>query len=102
MENQQLIERLVNKIDKLEEKIDEMHFALKGDSLTNSGGLGRRMESTERELGKIWGKIDSLEKKDIEMEKKNIKSGVYLYLLVLACGFVLCALFQYVIKSLLK
>lgn len=102
MDITQQLKDLGEKLERMDETVRDMYYALVGNKVTMDGGLIRRVEDVEKEQDKIWTKIEDMEKAQVERDKKVVKSNVYLYLLCVAAGFILYSLAQFVIQLILK
>lgn len=70
-ERDENIQDLKKQVSQLATKVDDVHYALIGNSMTKDGGLIQRVIDCEKEQGAIHEKLDRL-------ERKNIKGELYL------------------------
>lgn len=86
---------LKNEFVEMKDKFDEVYYALVGNKLTNDGGLVKRIGENETEIEEIRSRIE-------DMEKKNVKSELYVKILWGTGGFIASALFTYILQLIFR
>lgn len=85
---QQALTELKQDISRLVRKIDKIDVALTGSEITQDGGLVQTVRETVTELEKLRQRVETI-------ERKNIKTAIYVYWLWAAGGGILCTMFAY-------
>lgn len=86
------IDQLKEELIGMKEKLGEVYYALIGNKLAGDGGLVKRVLDSESELEKLSMRVDLI-------ERKAIRSDLYVRWLWAAGGFILAAVATIIIKS---
>ena len=82
------IRAIRKEVETVAEKVNDVHQALIGNSLAKDGGIVQRLHDCERD-------VEFLRTKVIDIEKNNVKAGVYMKVIWGMAGIILAALLNH-------
>lgn len=97
MENDLRVEfkRLEKTVDDIKDTLNQVHGAIVGNELSGDGGMAQRLKDAEE-------KLDLLESRLFNAEKKQIKYNIYTIIMWVCIGGVAMAIFNYIVTLFFK